>query len=110
MPLAAIQAIGDMLVSLPMRPQTFLKIIGFVELRNILKLVDANHDFQTLILGDFFSEIEDLIGIPFDLFPVERSFPITNLGTIREKNFFVFPTASSQREEVASMTVCASKA
>ena len=97
-PLAAIQTIGDMLVLLPMRAETFLKKVGIVEFCNILKFVDADHDFQTFLLRYIFCKVENLVWIAFYLLPVEierhfvcRIIPDNHLGHDSGEEFFCIP-------------------
>ena len=51
--------------------QLFLEIVRVGKFRDILELIYANHDFQTLLPGNLFCKIEYFIRIAFYLFPIK---------------------------------------
>lgn len=71
MAFATIQAIGYILVLLPVRAQLLLKIVRVGKLRNILKLIDADDYFKTFLLGNPLRKIKNLIGVLFYRLPIE---------------------------------------
>lgn len=60
-----------MLMLLPMRTQPFLKIIRICKFCDILKFIYTDNYFQPFIPGNFFSQIQYFIGIPFHFIPIE---------------------------------------
>ena len=71
MTLAAIQTIGNILMLLPVRPQTFLEVVRILEFGNILKLVDTDNDFKYFFLCNIFSDVEKFVGTALNLLSVE---------------------------------------
>ena len=71
MAFATIQAVGNTLMLLPMRTQFLLKIVRISELCYILELINANHNFESLLLCDFLGKVKHFIGVLFYSLPIK---------------------------------------
>ena len=71
MAFAAVQAVGDILVLLPMRTQLFLEIVRICKLRNILELINANDNFKSLFLCNLLGKVKYLIRVLLYSLPIK---------------------------------------